>query len=83
MVLEQVSVVTLSEKMDYLQLQVGNKQCLQPVEGLCLQAMRIVHHHANSRFDWLISGHQSIISLAEATSMLSGKYKDLRLSVLW
>ena len=30
------------------------------VEGHCLQAMKIVHDHANDRFDWLNSGHQSI-----------------------
>ena len=24
-------------------------------EGACLHAMKIVHHHANGRFDWLIS----------------------------
>ena len=27
------------------------------VESHYLQAMKIVHHYANSCFDWLISGH--------------------------
>ena len=36
----------------------------------CLQAIKIVH-----RFDWLISGHQSVNPLREAISVLSGKYK--------
>ena len=34
-----------------------------------------MHHHANGRFDWLISEHRSVNSLREATSVLSGKYK--------
>ena len=45
------------------------------VEGHGLQAMKIVHHHANGCFDWLISGHQSVNPLREAISILSGKYK--------
>ena len=45
------------------------------MEGHYLQAMKIVHHHANGRFDWLISGHQSANPSREATSILSGKYK--------
>ena len=45
------------------------------VEGHCLQAMKIVHHYANSCFDWLISGHQSVNPSREAISILSGKYK--------
>ena len=45
------------------------------VEGHCLQAMKIVHHHANGRFDWLISEHQSVNPSREAISILSGKYK--------
>ena len=45
------------------------------VEGHCLQAMKVVHHHARDRFDWLISEHQSVNPLREAISILSGKYK--------
>ena len=45
------------------------------VEGHCLQAMEIVRHHANSRFNWLVSGHQRVNPSREATSVLSGKYK--------
>ena len=41
----------------------------------CLQAMKIVHHHANGRFDWLISEYYSVNPLREAISILSGKYK--------
>ena len=37
--------------------------------------MKIVHHHANGRFDWLISEHQSVNPSREAISILSGKYK--------
>ena len=36
--------------------------------------MKIMHNHANSRFDWLISGHQSVNLSKEAISILSGKY---------
>ena len=36
-------------------------------EGHCLQAMKILHHLANGRFDWLISGHQSVNPLRKAT----------------
>ena len=35
----------------------------------------IMRHHANGRFDWLTSGHRSVNSLKETTSILSGKYK--------
>ena len=45
------------------------------VEGHYLQAMKIVRHHANGRFDWWISGHQSVNPSREAISILSGKYK--------
>ena len=37
--------------------------------------MKIVHHHANGRFNWLISGQQSVNPSREAISILSGKYK--------
>ena len=47
------------------------------VEGHCLQAMEIVHHHANGQFDWLIFGHQSVNPSREAISILSGKYKKI------
>ena len=46
-----------------------------PVEGHCLRAMIIVHHHADGRFDWLISGHQSVNHTREVIFILSGKYK--------
>ena len=52
------------------------------VEGRSLQAMKIGHHHANSRFDWLTYGHQSVNPSIEAISRLSGNTKDLRLSIL-
>ena len=45
------------------------------VEGLRLQAMKIVNYYANSCFDWLISGQHSDNPLREATFILSGKYK--------
>ena len=34
-----------------------------------------MRHHTNGRFDWLISGHQSVNPSREAISILSGKYK--------
>ena len=37
--------------------------------------MKIVRHNVNSRFDRLISGHQSVNPSREAISILSGKYK--------
>ena len=37
--------------------------------------MKIVHHYANSCFDWLKSGHQIVNPSREAISILSGKYK--------
>ena len=40
-----------------------------------VQAMNIVHHHANGRSDWLISEHRSVNPSREAISILSGKYK--------
>ena len=52
------------------------------VKGVRLQAMKIVRYYANSCFDWLISRQQSDNPLREATSILSGNTKDLRLSIL-
>ena len=45
------------------------------VESHCFQVMKIVRHHANGRFDWLISGRQSVNPSREAISILSGKHK--------
>ena len=53
--------------------EIGN--VCNPVEDHCVRAMKIVHHHANSSFDWLISGHQSLNPSREIISILSGKYK--------
>ena len=47
------------------------------LEGHCLEAMKIVHHHANGRFDWLISEHQSVNPSRKSISILSGKYKKI------
>ena len=49
------------KKLDYLcngKSEIGN--VCSSVEGHCLQAMKIVHHHANGRFDWLISEQQNV-----------------------
>ena len=47
-------------------------------EGYCLQAMKIVHHHANSCFDWLISsGHQSFNPSREAISILFWEIQNI------
>ena len=75
-VLDQVSNIILREKMDYLcncKSEIGN--VCNPVEGHCLRAMKIVHHHANGLFDWLISGQQSVYPSREVIPILSGKYK--------
>ena len=48
------------------------------VESRCLQAMKIVHHHANGCSDWLISGQHGVNSSREAISILSGKYKRFK-----
>ena len=45
------------------------------VESHCLQAMKLVHDYVNGRFDWLISGQQSVNPWKEAYSVLSQKYK--------
>ena len=45
------------------------------MEGHSFKAMKVVDHHANGRFDWLISGHQSVYPSREAIPILSGKYK--------
>ena len=53
-------------------------QCLQRVErSLSSGHENRVHHYANSCFDWLISGKQSVNPWGEAISTLSGKYKRL------
>ena len=53
------------------------------VEAPCLQAMKIVHHHANGRYDLLISGHQSVNPSREAISILSEKYKRFMIVHPW
>ena len=52
------------------------------VEGHCLQVMKIVHHHANGRFHWLISEHKSINPLRVAISILSGKYERFMFEII-
>ena len=56
--LEYVSNVILSEKkLDYLCNYKSEISIVcNVVEVHCLDAMEIVHHYANSCFDWLISG---------------------------
>ena len=64
------------KKMDYLcncRSEISN--VCSAVESHCLQAIKIVHHHAIGCFDLLISGHQSVNPLRETISILSGKYK--------
>ena len=66
----------MGKKLDYLcdcKSEISN--VCNAVEGHCLKAMEIVRHHANGRFDWLISEHQSVNPSREAISILSGKYK--------
>ena len=56
------------------------------LEGYCLEAMKIVHHHASGRFDWLISRHQSVNPWREAISVdyCLANTKDLYISpILW
>ena len=45
------------------------------VEGHYLQNLKIVHHHANGRYDLLISEHQSVNPSRQGVSILSKKYK--------
>ena len=41
------------------------------MEGYCLKAMKLVHHHGNGYFDWLIFGHESFNLSRESISTLS------------
>ena len=64
------------KKLDYLcNCKSEIRNVCNVVEGHCLQTMKIVDHHANSCFDWLISGHYSVNPSKEAISILSGKYE--------
>ena len=45
------------------------------MEGHCLQAMKILDHHANGGLDWAISGHHSVNASREAISILYSRYK--------
>ena len=83
-VLEQASDITLREKkLDYV---CNHKSEIinfcNAVEGHSLEAMKIVHHHTNDRFNWIISEHQSVNPSREVISILSGDTEDLRLSIL-
>ena len=65
------------KKLDYLchcKSEISNVYNAR-VEDHCFQAMKIVCHHSNRRFDGLISGHQSVNPSREAISILSGKHK--------
>ena len=64
------------KKLDYLRNKRSEiSNVCNIVEDNCLQAMKIVHHCANGRFDWLISEHQSVNPSREVISILSGKHK--------
>ena len=87
MFFEQVSDVTLSEKNAIISVcncksEISN--VCNTVEGHCLQAMKIVHHHANGCFGWLITEHYKALILGENQFLhCLGNTKDLRLSILW
>ena len=49
------------------------------VVDLCLQAMKIVHHHTNSHLYWLMFGRQRVNPSREAIAILSGKCKRFTL----
>ena len=69
------------KKLDYLcncKSEISN--VCNSMEGHCLQAMKIVHHHANGCFDWSISEHQRFNPWKEAISILYGKYKRFTLA---
>ena len=40
-----------------------------------LHVMKIVHHHTNGRFDWLIPEQQSVNSWRDTILLLAGKCK--------
>ena len=63
-----------SVEISWLTLFIISNVC-NAVEGHCLQTMKIVHHHANGCFHWLISGQKSVNPSREAIPVLSGKYK--------
>ena len=66
------------KKLDYLcncKSEISNVFQSNALEGHCLEAMKIVHHHANGCFSWLIFEHQSVNPSRTAISILSGKYK--------
>ena len=84
-VLEKDCHVTLSEKkMDYLyNCKSEISSVHNVVEGHCLQAMNIMHHHANGWFDWLISEHWSVNPWKKKFLYCLGNTKDSRLSILY
>ena len=47
------------------------------VAGHCLQAIKIVHHHADGCYDWLLSGHQNVNLLREAISITVWKIQKI------
>ena len=66
----------LAKKLNYLcNCKSEISDVCNALEGHCLEAMKIVHHHANSRFDLLISEYQSVNPSREEIYILSGKYK--------
>ena len=74
----QVSNITLTEKLDYLcncKSEISN--VCNVVDSHCLQAMKIVRHHASGCFDWLISERWSVYPWREALSILSGEIRKI------
>ena len=55
----------------------GLNSVCSAVEGHCLEALKIVHHHPNGHFDWQIPGNQSVDPSREPISLPSGKQKRL------
>ena len=52
------------------------------VEGHCILAIIIAHHHANGRFDWLFLSSRASILREKQLLYYLGNTKDLRLSIL-
>ena len=71
------------KKLDYLCNHKSEiRNVCNEVEGHCLQAIKMVHHHATGRFDWLIAEHQRVNPPREAIFYRLGDTKDLLLSIL-
>ena len=83
-VLLQPNYLQLKQKSSDLSLSTRRKlEVCRTIKRLCLQALKIMDHHANRYFDWLVPAQQSVSPLRELSCFSSGKDKGLNFTFVY